>query len=955
MDAMWDARLTRQPFLGSTRLSGDGSGLGFLPTAELPPLRDNPALSPIAHTPVRELDFLCDSLRSDVKTPGGRLSLRTPTVRTGGRLSQSERSESANSACDDRATAHEIEHLKKQVTRLTQLRRDRDNYIQDLLAEAEATRRRHEGEIQRSTVRSQREASERLSAQQREHDLHLEERSRAHAGALGQQASQHEREIEELRKSLRIDAERRIAERHTDAANQHRDLLQRLHKGIDDLRQRLASHEAPSGDSPLSDIMKDASAKPEARAAATGSRSSSRRPDLSSSSASIVEPEPEETLRDGPTLASHDAAEYEARAERSANELAEAVERTMTLARKDLECLLKAGKLVTEHAASTHECQPGEASQFDEKLRKATARLENEKCKFCQKTKDYAASAATANSQTLLLKVLLVWGDEVRRVRSLAAEQQRVSHKRQQRQPLILARIHADVDQWLHIVFRTWVRIFQNGRREVAEQVVVKQLDQQVAEHKAQLRTNVVLACGAEIRWLQQLSLHAWVAASRSSKKEASHQTSLAQATLHAATEAAVMRTAAARDALTLRLKRRSQGIQNINADLENARHALLQAWLTVTKAAHSERSVQEQFTCWRKDLGISKKTQGHLIAQAAVEHTEFVFFGAWAAARLVTKCEAEGIHRLDAVGAKAAAAKAEMELRVQGLSARRSGELRMQGLRLGRVHAVFQKRMMLLRWALATREARREVAHRHQLLSASADASAEDYKLRGDGKKLAVELRKQRRAHGVAAIHANLDRRLQSVFLAWGQVIRDDQREATIQRQLDIAAAESAAGCAVLRMEGRRIARDLRGERRAQALRAIDAGIRHWQHLALREWWAQASDARRNTTMEEALQEERRQAAIRLAEAEARHRTELHDQSANCEARVSSTLSTAQKGAETVFHQVELQHAADLCARDASAEAKASEVVLLCAERETLQAQIAKLHDELRRNEGQH
>merc|ERR1719162_801744 len=240
MDAMWDARLTRQPFLGSTRLSGDGSGLGFLPTAELPPLRDNPALSPIAHTPVRELDFLCDSLRSDVKTPGGRLSLRTPTVRTGGRLSQSERSESANSACDDRATAHEIEHLKKQVTRLTQLRRDRDNYIQDLLAEAEATRRRHEGEIARRTVKNQREAAERLSSQQREHDLHLEERSRAHAAALAQQAWQHEREIEELRKSLRIDAERRLAERLTEAANHHREMLLRLQLGVDELRQRLA-------------------------------------------------------------------------------------------------------------------------------------------------------------------------------------------------------------------------------------------------------------------------------------------------------------------------------------------------------------------------------------------------------------------------------------------------------------------------------------------------------------------------------------------------------------------------------------------------------------------------------------------------------------------------------------------------------------------------------------------
>jgi hypothetical protein len=119
---------------------------------------------------------------------------------------------------DGRVTFEEIEHLKRQVTRLTQLRRDRDNYIQDLLQEAEATQRRHETEMGRQTVRTQREAVERLSAQQREHDLHLEERSRAHAAALAQQAWQHEREIEELRKALRIDGERRQAEKFTEFA-----------------------------------------------------------------------------------------------------------------------------------------------------------------------------------------------------------------------------------------------------------------------------------------------------------------------------------------------------------------------------------------------------------------------------------------------------------------------------------------------------------------------------------------------------------------------------------------------------------------------------------------------------------------------------------------------------------------------------------------------------------------
>jgi len=336
------------------------------------------------------------------------------------------------------------------------------------------------------------------------------------------------------------------------------------------------------------------------------------------------------------------------------------------------------------------------------------------------------------------------------------------------------------------------------------------------------------------------------------------------------------------------------------------------------------------------------------------VEQMQSLAFQAWVAVRMVAKCEADGMHRFDAAAAAAAEAKAAVELEALALSARLSGELRSQGLRLGRAHTGFQKRVMLFRWAFATREARREAAHRRQLITAAADASAEVYKLRGEGKKVAVELRKQRRAHGVAAIHANLDRRLQSVLLAWGTVVRDGQREAAYQRQLDIAAAESAAGCAVLRMEGRRATLELREERYAQALRAIDAGLRHWQHLALREWWAQTSYARHRVGMDEELTEERRQAAIRTAEMEARHRTELRDQAADCEARIASSLSSAANGAEASLHQLELQHAADLHAQEACAEAQASEVSRLSAERESLQAQIAKLHDELRNHHGQ-
>jgi hypothetical protein len=269
-----------------------------------------------------------------------------------------------------------------------------------------------------------------------------------------------------------------------------------------------------------------------------------------------------------------------------------------------------------------------------------------------------------------------------------------------------------------------------------------------------------------------------------------------------------------------------------------------------------------------------------------------------------------------------------------ESLHTRLSGELKTQSLRLGRTRMGFLKRVTLFRWAVATREARREAAHRRQLITTAADASAEVYKLRAEAKKAATDLRKQRRAHGVAAIHANLDRRLQSVLLAWSAVVREGQRDASYQRQLDIAAAESAAGCAVLRMEGRRTALELREQRRKQALRAVDSDCRYLQHVAFREWLAQASLAHQQVRLVHELAEARNQSVAQLAEVKARRFSELHKEVVDSEAQASSS------------HGVEVDK---LCA-----EAQSSEISRLCAEREALQAQIESLHDELRRRHGQ-
>jgi len=164
------------------------------------------------------------------------------------------------------------------------------------------------------------------------------------------------------------------------------------------------------------------------------------------------------------------------------------------------------------------------------------------------------------------------------------------------------------------------------------------------------------------------------------------------------------------------------------------------------------------------------------------------------------------------------------------------SSGLRKRSVQLRARHAL---QCALYWWAVVVRDARREARHRQELLLAAAEASAKLFKACADSKRASQELRRQRRAHGVAAIHASLDRRVQAVVHAWASLSRDAQREALYQRQLDIAAAESAAGCAVLRMEGRRNSLELRQQRRTQACRRIVAQERHWCHVTLYAWSA--------------------------------------------------------------------------------------------------------------------
>mmetsp|Transcript_24085 Transcript_24085/g.55626 ORF Transcript_24085/g.55626 Transcript_24085/m.55626 type:complete len:577 (-) Transcript_24085:127-1857(-) len=142
-----------------------------------------------------------------------------------------------------------------------------------------------------------------------------------------------------------------------------------------------------------------------------------------------------------------------------------------------------------------------------------------------------------------------------------------------------------------------------------------------------------------------------------------------------------------------------------------------------------------------------------------------------------------------------------------------------------------------LLAWAVAVKDARNDAGHRHQAFEVEAAHSAELSKMQKDLQRATIELRKQRRVHGIAAVHANLDRRMQALLYAWSSITQESQREAAYRQQLDIAAAESAATCAVIRMEGRRRQRELQSQRQLQGLRAVEAERIRVEHVVLRSW----------------------------------------------------------------------------------------------------------------------
>lgn len=146
-------------------------------------------------------------------------------------------------------------------------------------------------------------------------------------------------------------------------------------------------------------------------------------------------------------------------------------------------------------------------------------------------------------------------------------------------------------------------------------------------------------------------------------------------------------------------------------------------------------------------------------------------------------------------------------------------------------------KHMVLWAWLSRSAAARLEGLHRRKLIEVQVEAAAESFALQAKTKQQVLKLRKQRRSHGISAIHANLALQMHTVLSAWAQHVADKERETSHVRQLDFAAAEAAADGVALRAEFQLRTLELRRQQCALVLFGIRAQADHCRHVVLRAW----------------------------------------------------------------------------------------------------------------------
>eukprot|EP00930_Biecheleria_cincta_P031542 TRINITY_DN21894_c0_g1_i1.p1 TRINITY_DN21894_c0_g1~~TRINITY_DN21894_c0_g1_i1.p1 ORF type:complete len:1042 (-),score=241.74 TRINITY_DN21894_c0_g1_i1:77-3202(-) len=652
------------------------------------------------------------------------------------------------------STAQDIENLKKQVVRLTQQRKDRDSYIKDLLADQEASRRRHDSELVWNTARSQREVGERLAAAQREHDLALDERCRAHAAALAQQAWQHELELGELRKVLRCEGERRLAVKLSEVAAQYRERISGMAVDMEAMERLLVDHIC-SLESILPDGAKDATVS---------------------------------TLKSSkdPTEGYH----------------------------------TKTGLLCGS------ECEPSwqeQSQSLEPEPEEGHASLMSEDCK----------PGSQAPAGVLLGSACGGCSDQLEQIFAEQALAEQLTARAAEAAALALSSTRSALERALAVGLQ--VAEARRGADHTSALVATESLKSEEALPEP----------GEDAEGLQQ------------------HLQNCRERLVQAEAFAAEV----VEQAKSLRLERKERGLGQMKLELSRLQRQVFQTWQAEASSRRLDQSHKQEMAALqmrRREL-----QQGHFRSAEELRGSYAVHlaFFAWAS-------YAASIRREQKLDAQVAAAKAEQAAE----HADAQGDLRILSRRArDRAYCVVQRQLErqmaagLHRWAVAVREAKREAAHRHRILALEAESSAELYRLRNEGKRAAVELRRQRRAHGVAAVHASLDRRLQGVLHAWSQISREARREVVYQRQLDIAAAESAAGCAVLRMENRRSQLDLKCQRRMQAVKAVTATLRHWRHAVLCAWSGVAAEARNESCYLQQLGSAAAQAAAAAAEARRR------------------------------------------------------------------------------------
>lgn len=879
-----------------------GAGLSRYEGTSLPSLRDIPPSRGLRiKSPTRrsEIDHGLDQRcappsgresRNDLQSKFGITSsgmshaISASPSRTSSRLT--DLAVSRHDAPDDtRAALREVENLKRQVARLTQQRRDRDTYIQELLGAAEAAQARHEAEMARWTSRSQREVSERLAAQQREHALLMEERSRTHAAALAQQSVQHELELEELRKVLRAGGDQRLAERLGECVSQHRDALARLQHCAEDMRQRLASHVLA-----MEQMLPAVSALEQedlcnASAGKASLESSSGTPGVMlrlqcQLTPSGNEPEPEaQGTREEPELR-----KTMAFVQQAARESADDVELTLGAMRADLgRARVAEQRLAVWFAHEAGGCRSDSLVEREQRRALRTSQF-----------RGLGLALMSALSRLATTKVFLEWRAKVRRRHDVSVERGRCAHVRRRVRFCLDRRLLEQEALYLTCAIRAWATASCSGR-------AVRHASQDAAEARRRCRAQGFAALAAKAKLEKLLFLRCWASAAIRTRHEAQRVEDQSKVSSLRA-EAQSLMGDAARSVAALRKARRDQGFRTIQVHKRQALFAAIQAWRSTAVehrlVRHHEAKLEAatveaagellnlQISTNRREERLRRQCRALWLASNVADnaHKQHVALRAWA--EICARGKFDGLQKLQASSSEACLreqwlaygmkkisadvksfkllvysswrasveqSKVDKEL-YQAVASWESlcnsvrdmrGRMRKQALQVSRAWGQCRLSVVLFWWAAVLREKRNEAAHRRELLMAAADASAELYRFKAAAKATACELRRQRRAHGVAAVHANLDRRVQAVLAAWCSLVRDSQRESSYRRQLDAAAAESAQTCAAMRLEGRRVALELRKQRRNHGLRAIKSEIRRWRQTVLRAWSAVAAESR--------------------------------------------------------------------------------------------------------------